>query len=73
MLTSLIFFEKLSEIAKRKYFLKNKKYLKSIKGNYSIAFKLRDENKIFLSSNCGSLYYYHDHDFFFVLNQKKKF
>ena len=42
-----------------------------LNGNYSIVFKLRDENKIFLSSNCGSLYYYHDDDFFCFASEKK--
>ena len=68
---SLIFFEKVSEIANKENFLiEYQKYLKSVKGNYSVAFKLRDENKIFLSSNCGSLYYYHDDDFFCFGSEK---
>ena len=69
---SLIFFEEVSEIAnKENFFEEYQEYLKRVKGNYSIAFKLRDENKIFLSSNCGSLYYYHDDDFFCFASEKK--
>lgn len=68
---SLIFFEKLSEFAEKENFLeKYNEYLKDIRGNYSIAFKLKDENKLFLSSNCGSLYYYFDNDFFCFASEK---
>ena len=46
-------------------------YIKDIVGNYSIAFTFKNENKILISSNCGSLYYYHDNNFFLVFHQKK--
>ena len=46
-------------------------YLKNISGNFSIAFHLLNENKIFISSNCGSLFYYNDEDIFTFASEKK--
>ena len=46
-------------------------YLASIIGNYSLAFQIRNENKIIISSNCGSLYYYFDGTFFSFASEKK--
>tara|TARA_B100001057_G_scaffold446564_1_gene485239 strand:- start:2738 stop:4678 length:1941 start_codon:yes stop_codon:yes gene_type:complete len=69
---SLIFYENISNFSKEKNFVKNFfNYLKDIKGNYSIAFHLLNENKIFISSNCGSLYYYFDENIFTFASEKK--
>ena len=69
---SLMYFEKLSEISDQEDFITNYlKFIKSIVGNYSIAFFLKNENKIFISSNCGSLYYYYNEDFFSFASEKK--
>ena len=69
---SLMYFEKLSEIYDQEDFITNYlKFIKSIVGNYSIAFFLKNENKIFISSNCGSLYYYYNEDFFSFASEKK--
>ena len=58
---SLKFFEKLSELSLNQDFIKEYfLYLSNLRGNYSIAYSLKDYNEIILSSNCGSLYYYHD-------------
>ena len=58
---SLIFFENISKLSSNENFLKDFfNYLKNMIGNFSIAFYLQNENKIFISSNCGSLYYYYD-------------
>ena len=69
---SLIFYEKLSKISEQSNFIYNLyDYLKKIVGNYSIAFFLKNENKIFISSNCGSLYYFKDKNFFTFASEKK--
>ena len=69
---SLIFFEKLSKIAENNKFLKNYiNYIDKIIGNYSIAYFLKNERKIFLSSNCGSLYYSYENNFFCFASEKK--
>tara|TARA_Y100000590_G_scaffold469982_1_gene661105 strand:- start:1189 stop:3123 length:1935 start_codon:yes stop_codon:yes gene_type:complete len=69
---SLIFYENLSKISEKPDFIKNLfNFLKNIVGNYSIAFFLKNENKIFLSSNCGSLYYYFEDNFFTFASEKK--
>ena len=74
---SLMFFEKLSEISDKEEFISSYlEFLKNIIGNYSIAFFLKNENKIFISSNCGSLYYYIDNDIFSFASERnflKKF
>ena len=71
---SLIFFEKLSKIAENNKFLKNYiNYIDKIIGNYSIAYFLKNERKIFLSSNCGSLYYSYENNFFCFASEKKNF
>ena len=74
---SLAFFENISNLYENKNFvLEVFNYLKNVIGNYSIAFFSRNENKIFLSSNCGSLYYYKDEDIFTFASEKnfvKKF
>lgn len=58
---SLKFFEKLSYLSLNQDFLNEYfLYLSNLRGNYSIAYSLKEYNEIFLSSNCGSLYYYHD-------------
>ena len=46
-------------------------FLENIIGNYSIAFQVRNENKIVISSNCGSLYYYFDGVFFSFASERK--
>ena len=60
---SLILFEKLSDIYENNYndYIKNyQDYLKNLVGNFSIAFRVMPKKVNFLSSNCGSLYYYFD-------------
>ena len=71
---SLKFFEKLSDLSLNSEFLKEYlSYLSNLRGNYSIAYSLKEYNEIFLSSNCGSLYYYHDteNNFFSFASEKK--
>lgn len=69
---SLIFFEELSKIAENNNFLENYiNYIDKIIGNYSIAYFLKNERKIFLSSNCGSLYYSYENNFFCFASEKK--
>tara|TARA_B100000963_G_scaffold334426_1_gene327638 strand:- start:5155 stop:7095 length:1941 start_codon:yes stop_codon:yes gene_type:complete len=69
---SLLFYEKISELSENKNFLKDFfEYLNNTQGNYSIAFHLKNENKIFISSNCGSLFYYHDENIFTFASEKK--
>ena len=68
---SLDFFENLSELSEKKDFLRLYiNYLNNIDGNYSIAFKIKNENKILISSNCGSLYYYYDKNIFCFSSEK---
>ena len=69
---SLTFFENISNLSEDQNFLFSyQKYMQEIVGNYSIAFTFKNENKILISSNCGSLYYYHDNDFFCFSSEKK--
>jgi len=69
---SLLFYENISKFLNDKNFTKNFfEYLKNISGNFSIAFHLLNENKIFISSNCGSLFYYNDEDIFTFASEKK--
>ncbi len=69
---SLKFFEQVSKLANDKNFFNlYENYLASIIGNYSLAFQIRNENKIIISSNCGSLYYYFDGTFFSFASEKK--
>ena len=69
---SLIFFENLSSVAHKENFIEEyQKYLKNINGNYSIAFLVKNENKLFLSSNCGSLYFYNEDNFFCFASEKE--
>jgi glutamine---fructose-6-phosphate transaminase (isomerizing) len=68
---SLTFFENISELAKNQNFISRYvEYLKKIVGNYSVAFQVRNENKIIISSNCGSLYYYFDKNFFCFASER---
>ena len=68
---SLTFFENISELAKNQnFFSRYEEYLKKIVGNYSVAFQVRNENKIIISSNCGSLYYYFDKNFFCFASER---
>ena len=68
---SLTFFENISEFAKEQNFISQYiKYLKNTIGNYSVALQVRNENKIIISSNCGSLYYYFDEKFFCFASEK---
>ena len=68
---SLIFFENISELSEKKDFLKSYiNYLNNLDGNYSIAFKIKNENKILISSNCGSLYYYFHKNIFCFTSEK---
>ena len=60
---SLKFFELLSNIPQDQDFINHyKNVLSKMRGNYTIAFVLKDYNEIILSSNCGSLFYYYDKD-----------
>ena len=69
---SLLFYENISKFIKNKNFIKNFfEYLKNIIGNFSIAFHLLNENKIFISSNNGSLFYYNDEDIFTFASEKE--
>ena len=69
---SLIFYENISKFSNDKNFIKNFfEYLKNVTGNFSIAFHLLNENKIFISSNNGSLFYYNDEDIFTFASEKK--
>ncbi len=69
---SLIFFENISKLSSNENFLKDFfNYLKNIIGNFSIAFYLQNENKIFISSNCGSLFYYYDNEIFTFASEKE--
>ncbi len=68
---SLTFFENISEFTKNKNFVSHYiEYLKNTTGNYSVALQVRNENKIIISSNCGSLYYYFDENFFCFASEK---
>ena len=69
---SLLFYENISKFINNKNFIKNFfEYLKNIIGNFSIAFHLLNENKIFISSNNGSLFYYNDEDIFTFASEKE--
>ena len=69
---SLIFFENLSSIVHNENFIEEyKKYIININRNYSIAFLVKNESKLFLSSNCGSLYFYNESDFFCFASEKE--
>ena len=69
---SLTFFENISKYANDQNFIsKYVEYLQSIVGNYSVALQVRGENKVIISSNCGSLYYYFEKDFFCFASEKK--
>jgi glucosamine--fructose-6-phosphate aminotransferase (isomerizing) len=60
---SLNFYENLSKIYEKdeNNFIKNfKDYLQDLVGNFSVAFRVMPKKINFLSSNCGSLYYYLD-------------
>ena len=60
---SLILFEKLSEIYENDnigYIKSYNNYFRNIIGSFSVAFRLMSKKINFLSSNCGSLYYYLD-------------
>ena len=69
---SLTLFENISKYANDQNFItKYVEYLQSIAGNYSVALQVRGENKVIISSNCGSLYYYFEKDFFCFASEKK--
>ena len=69
---SLLFFENISNLTQNKNFFKDfYNFLKNTVGNYSIAFYLQNENKIIISSNCGSLFYYKEDDFFTFASEEK--
>jgi len=73
---SLEFYENLDKIFyKNDNFLKNYlNYMKSVIGNYSIAFRTLSSSKLILSSNCGALYYlYDDIKKFLVFSSEKSF
>ena len=69
----LKFYEQLSNLVEENEFLKNYlELLQKVRGNYSIAFALKNYENIYLSSNCGSLYYYYDEkiNFFCFASEK---
>tara|TARA_B100000780_G_C21115671_1_gene451309 strand:+ start:733 stop:2676 length:1944 start_codon:yes stop_codon:yes gene_type:complete len=69
---SLTLFENISKYANDQNFItKYVEYLQGIAGNYSVALQVRGENKVIISSNCGSLYYYFEKDFFCFASEKK--
>ena len=69
---SLTFFENISKFANDQNFITQYvKYLQNINGNYSVALQVRSENKVIISSNCGSLYYYFDENFFCFASEKQ--
>ena len=70
---SLLFYEKLSSFYDNKNFVNDFiKLIKISKGNFSIAYTLKNHNHIFLASNCGSLFYYYDKDSnFFAYSSEK--
>ena len=73
---SLEFYENLDKIFyENDNFLKNYlNYMKSVIGNYSIAFRTLSSSKLILSSNCGALYYlYDDIKKFLVFSSEKSF
>ena len=57
---SLIFYNLLSKLHNNNFLKNFLEIIKKLKGNFSLAFFLKDNDEIFLSSNCGSLYYYYD-------------
>jgi len=70
---SLRFYENLSNFAKGKSFLNNYlKLLSNTSGSYSLSYILKNSENVFLSSNCGSLYYYYDkkNNFFTFASEK---
>tara|TARA_B100000315_G_scaffold55867_1_gene50040 strand:+ start:1016 stop:2992 length:1977 start_codon:yes stop_codon:yes gene_type:complete len=74
---SLTFFEKLNERVNKQ---KNSDLIHSyfdlinqVSGNYSIAFNYAPKNFIFISSNCGSLYFYFDKDKKIFVYSSEKF
>jgi glucosamine--fructose-6-phosphate aminotransferase (isomerizing) len=71
---SLKFFEILSKSYEENNFVLNyNKILSEMRGNYTIAFTFKDHEDIFLSSNCGSLFLYHDiENQFLVFASEKK-
>ncbi|MAJ50027.1 MAG: hypothetical protein CMB82_00210 [Flammeovirgaceae bacterium] len=73
---SLEFYENLDKIFHKNnnFIIDYLNYLKSVIGNYSIAFRTLDSSKIILSSNCGALYYlYHEDKNFLVFSSEKSF
>jgi len=71
---SLEFYENLDKILNQnKNFLKEYlNYIKTVIGNYSIAFRPLESSKIILSSNCGALYYYYDDKKKFIVFSSEK-
>ena len=71
---SLKFFEKLSNSSDHNNFIKNyKDILNEMRGNYTIAFALKEYDEVFIASNCGTLFYYYDKasNFFAFASEKK--
>ena len=71
---SLKFFEVVSDISHDDNFANNFiNTINKLNGNYSIAFTFKQYDQIFLTSNCGSLFYYHDKEnsFFSFASEKK--
>jgi glucosamine--fructose-6-phosphate aminotransferase (isomerizing) len=70
---SLVFFENLNRFfleSKDNFFEKYINYLNNTDGNYSIAFRIPYLKLNFLSSNCGSLYYFSSDEYFIFASEK---
>ena len=69
---SLLFYRELSSLVNNNFEINYFKLLKKIKGNFSIAFTIKNNSDIFISSNCGSLFYYYDenHNYFTFASEK---
>lgn len=71
---SLILFENLNKFfseSKDNFYEKYINYLNNIDGNYSIAFRIPTLRLNFLSSNCGSLYYFSSDEYFIFASERK--
>lgn len=69
---SLTFFEELGKFKKNTFVNSYIDLLKKKKGNYSIAFRHINDDKIYVSSNTGSIYYLYDKNNGFYFASEKK-
>ena len=71
---SLILFENLNKYVtenKDNFYKKYVDHLNNVDGNYSIAFRIPSLKLNFLSSNCGSLYYFSSDEYLIFASEKK--